>query len=44
MLVMDPGVTAALSTGLSEYVVLLWPAAAGSEHWLAILVFGFWRS
>jgi APA family basic amino acid/polyamine antiporter len=33
---MDPGVTAALATGLSEYVVLLSPAVAGSEHWLAI--------
>jgi APA family basic amino acid/polyamine antiporter len=33
---MDPGVTAALATGMSEYVVLLWPAAAGSERWLAI--------
>ena len=36
LLVMDPGVTAALATGLSEYVVLLWPAVAGSERWLAI--------
>jgi APA family basic amino acid/polyamine antiporter len=36
LLVMDPGVTAALSAGLSEYVVVLWPAAAGSERWLAI--------
>ena len=36
LLVMDPGVTAALATGLSEYVVLLWPAVAGKERWLAI--------
>lgn len=38
MLVMDPGVTAALATGLSEYVVLLWPAAAGFERWLAVAI------
>jgi APA family basic amino acid/polyamine antiporter len=38
MLVMDPGVTAALATGLSEYVVLLWPATAGAERWVAIVV------
>jgi APA family basic amino acid/polyamine antiporter len=36
MLVMDPGVTAALATGMSEYVVVLWPTAAGAERWLAI--------
>jgi basic amino acid/polyamine antiporter, APA family len=36
LLVMDPGVTAALATGLSEYVVVLWPAARGAERWLAI--------
>lgn len=36
LLVMDPGVTAALATGLSEYAVLLWPAVAGGERWLAI--------
>jgi amino acid transporter len=33
---MDPGVTAALATGSSEYVVVLWPAAGGAERWLAI--------
>ena len=38
MLVMDPGVAAALATGSSEYIVLLWPAAAGAERWLAIAV------
>ena len=38
LLVMDPGVTAALATGLSEYVVLLWPAAAGGERLVAIAV------
>jgi APA family basic amino acid/polyamine antiporter len=38
MLVMDPGVTAALATGLTEYVVLLWPAAAGAGRLLPIAV------
>ena len=38
LLVMDPGVTAALASGLSSYAVLLWPASAGAERWLAILV------
>lgn len=38
LLVMDPGVTAALAAGSSEYVVLLWPAAAGSERWIALAV------
>jgi APA family basic amino acid/polyamine antiporter len=36
LLVMDPGVTAALATGVSEYIVLLWPEVAGDERWLAI--------
>ncbi len=36
MLVMDPGVTAALATGMSGYLVLLWPALAGGERWLAL--------
>lgn len=36
LLIMDPGITAALATGLSQYVVVLWPAAAGGERWLAI--------
>ena len=36
MLVMDPGVTAALATGLSEYMVLLWPGVAGAERGVAI--------
>jgi APA family basic amino acid/polyamine antiporter len=36
LLVMDPGVTAALATGLSEYVVVLWPAARGAERWVAV--------
>ncbi len=33
---MDPGVTAALALGLSQYLVVLWPAAAGKERWLAL--------
>jgi APA family basic amino acid/polyamine antiporter len=31
LLVIDPGVTAALATGLAQYVALLWPAIAGGE-------------
>ena len=38
LLVMDPGVTAALATGLSGYIVVLWPAAAGTERWLAVAI------
>jgi APA family basic amino acid/polyamine antiporter len=38
LLVMDPGVTAALATGLSQYVVVLWPAVHGAERWLAVAV------
>ena len=38
MLVMDPGVTAALATGLSEYAVLLWPGFGGAERAVAIAV------
>jgi len=41
LLVMDPGVTAALAVGLSGYVVVLWPAAAGAERWLSVaLIWG----
>ena len=36
LLVMDPGVTAALALGLAQYAGLLWPAAAGRERWLAL--------
>ena len=36
LLVMDPGITAALALGLSQYLVVLWPAAAGKERWLAL--------
>ncbi len=35
LLVMDPGVTAALAAGGAQYVVLLWPGAAGYERWVA---------
>ncbi|HXH06797.1 MAG TPA: amino acid permease [Vicinamibacterales bacterium] len=38
LLVMDPGVIAALATGLSSYAVVLWPPAAGAERWLAVAV------
>jgi len=33
---MDPGVTAALAIGLTQYLVVLWPAGAGRERALAI--------
>ena len=36
LLIMDPGVTAALASGLAAYLVVLWPAAAGSEKGLGI--------
>ena len=36
LLVMDPGIIAALATGLAQYLVVLWPGAAGSEKLLAI--------
>jgi len=36
LLVMDPGVTAALALGLSQYLAVVWPTAAGSEKWLAL--------
>ena len=35
LLVMDPGITAALAAGLSQYVIVLWPRAAGGERWVA---------
>jgi APA family basic amino acid/polyamine antiporter len=38
LLIMDPGVAAALATGLSEYAVLLWGPAGGAERWIAIAV------
>jgi basic amino acid/polyamine antiporter, APA family len=36
LLVVDPGVTAALAVGLSRYAVVLWPASAGMERGLAV--------
>ena len=36
VLVMDPGVTAALASGLAQYLIVLWPASSGSEKLLAI--------
>ena len=36
LLIMDPGVTAALAIGLSQYCVVIWPAAAGRERGLAL--------
>ena len=40
LLVMDPGITAALATGLAQYVVVLWPAAAG--HARAVALSAIW--
>ena len=36
LLVMDPGITAALSMGLAQYAVVLWPAASGKERLIAV--------
>jgi len=36
LLVMDPGLTAALAVGASQYVVVVWPAAMGFETWVAV--------
>jgi APA family basic amino acid/polyamine antiporter len=36
LLIMDPGLTAALAAGLAQYLVAVWPAAAGNERWLAV--------
>lgn len=36
VLIMDPGVTAALASGLAAYVVVLWPRTAGSETIVAL--------
>ena len=36
LLVMDPGLTAALAMGASRYFVVLLPAAAGFESWVAV--------
>jgi basic amino acid/polyamine antiporter, APA family len=36
LLIMDPGVLAALTTGGSQYLVVLWPAVTGFERWIAV--------
>ncbi len=36
LLIMDPGVTAALAIGLSQYLVVLWPGGAGWPRALAL--------
>jgi APA family basic amino acid/polyamine antiporter len=36
LLVMDPGLTAALAVGASQYFVVLWPAAAGFQTGVAV--------
>src|SRR6185436_16832745 len=36
LLIMDPGVTAALTTGMSQYLVVLWPAVTGFERPIAV--------
>ena len=35
LLVMDPGITAALAAGASQYAALLFPGVAGFERWIA---------
>jgi APA family basic amino acid/polyamine antiporter len=36
LLIMDPGVTAALTTGAAQYFVVLVPAAGGAQRWIAL--------
>ncbi len=36
LLIMDPGLTAALAVGASQYIVVIWPAAAGFQTWVAV--------
>ncbi|HTY41152.1 MAG TPA: amino acid permease [Thermoanaerobaculia bacterium] len=38
MLVMDPGIVAALAVGLAQYAGVLWPAAAGHQRAVALAV------
>jgi basic amino acid/polyamine antiporter, APA family len=38
LLVMDPGVTAALAAGLAEYLPVVWPETAPNARWWAIAV------
>jgi APA family basic amino acid/polyamine antiporter len=37
-LILDPGITAALAAGLSEYASVIWPSAAGAERGMAVAV------
>jgi basic amino acid/polyamine antiporter, APA family len=36
LLVMDPGLTAALALGASQYILVIWPATAGYQPWVAV--------
>ena len=36
LLIMDPGITAGLAAGLSQYLAILLPAARGRERWIAV--------
>ncbi len=36
LLILDPGVTAGLASGLARYVVAVFPEAAGRERWIAV--------
>ena len=36
LLILDPGVTAGLATGLARYVIAVFPEAAGRERWIAL--------
>ncbi len=38
LLIMDPGVIAALAAGASEYATLVWPGAAGAERFIAVAI------
>jgi APA family basic amino acid/polyamine antiporter len=38
LLIMDPGVTAALAAGAAQYVVAIWPGSAGSERAIGVVL------
>lgn len=38
LLIMDPGVTAALAAGAAQYVAVLWPGTAGHERPAAVVI------
>jgi len=40
LLVMDPGVTAALAAGAAQYASVIWPAVAGNERVVAVGLIG----